>query len=212
MAADLVKVVDNLRDDLKALYLQNPTAIWDLPIIAFAKRTGGVHILDGIKDNEHVIGWLVTHLRNDVESIAVGRMVVKNSTVLGSDGKPVIKEKAIMIMGRNIDTKRTYLSITPCIEHRDYRGDAFAEKQNKTFDPTLKGADKTTNIVDDATNRVVGRLQSKFGPEQVYDSKKGHQFLTDPIIEGVFPSAPGVEESKVENLNAPTVDKAKGLN
>ena len=50
MAADLVKLVSGLRDDLKALYLENPTAIWDLPVIAFARKTGGVNILDGIKD------------------------------------------------------------------------------------------------------------------------------------------------------------------
>lgn len=213
MAAELTKIVDNVRDDLKGTYLQNPTAVWDLPLVAISKRSGGVHLLDGIKDNQHVVDWLATHLANDVEAIVVGRMVAKFSTVLGSDGKPVIKEKAIMVMGRTLSTGRTYVSITPVMEHRDYRRDEVAEKQNKKFDPTLKGADKTSNIVDEESNRVVGRLQAKFGQEQIMDSKKGHQFLCDPIIEGVFPSKAGVEEAKAkaQSLNAPTIDKAKGI-
>ena len=211
MAADLVKLVSGLRDDLKALYLENPTAIWDLPVIAFARKSGGVNILEGIKDNEHVVAWLRSNLVNEVESIAVGRMVIKPSTVLGADGKPVIKEKAILVTGRNIDTKRTYVSITPCKEHRDYRSDQFAEKQNKTFDPTLKGADKTKNI-ENEHGRVVGRLQAKFGPEQVLDSKKGNQFMVDPIIAGVYPDVERrAEDIIAENLNASTVDKIKDI-
>lgn len=210
MAADLIKIVENLRDDLKALYLQQPSAVWDLPIIALSKKTGGVQLLDGIRDNQHVIDWLRTHMANEIESIVIGRMVVKQSTVLGADGKPVIKEKAIMVMGRQLETKRAYLSITPCMEHRDYRSDEFAEKQNKVFDPTLKGADKTTKVVDELTGRA-HYVQSKFGKEQIYDSKKGNVFMIDPIIEGVFPSPRGVEEAVVDNLNAPTANKAQGL-
>lgn len=209
MAADLIKMVETLRDDLKGTYLQNPTAIWDLPIIAISKRSGGVHLLDGIKDDAHVVAWLTTHMQNDIESICIGRMLAKYSTVIGSDGKPIIKEKAIMVMGRTLATGRSYVSITPVQEHRDYRSDEFAEKQNKEFDPTLQHADKTKNIVDPLSNKVVGRLQAKFGKEQVMDSKKGHVFLSDPIIAGVFPEDSRVNEAaaKAENLNAP--DKAK---
>lgn len=213
MAADLIKIVENLRDDLKGLYLQNPTAVWDLPIVALSRRAGGVHILDGIKDNQHVVDWLKTHMANDIESVVVGRMVAKYSEVLDADGNPVIKEKAIMVMGRQLNGNRSYISITPCMEHRDYRREHIAEQQNKVHDPTLKGADLTKNIVDDATNKVVGRLQAKFGKEQIFDSRKGDQFMLDPIIEGVFPTPRGIEEelAKAQNLNAPTIDKAKGL-
>ncbi len=213
MAADLIKMVEAMRDDLKVEYLKDPSAIWDLPIVAFSRKAGGVQILDGIRGDDHVMDWLRTHLQNEVESICVGRMLAKYSDVLDADGKPIIKERAIMIMGKTLDTDRTYVSITPIMEHRDYRRDQVAEEQNKKFDPTLKAPDKTTNILNPYTGKTIGRLQAKFGKEQVMDSKKGHMFLADPIIAGVFPPKRGVEEAqqKAEDLNAQTIDKAKGL-
>ena len=210
MAADLTRMVEGMRDNLKKIYLAQPEAVWNLPMIAVSKKLGGVFTLGQIKSNEHAVEWLRENLVNEVDNIVIGRMVVKQSTVLGADGQPVVKEKAIMVMGRHIDSKRAYLSITPCIEHRDYRSDRFAEKQNKEFDPTLKGADKTAKIVDEITGQQ-HYLQAKFGPEQVYDSKKGHQFLVDPIIEMVYPTPRGTDDAVVENLNAPTVDRARGL-
>ena len=208
MAADLIKIVDNLRDDLKGLYLKHPEAIWDKPIVAFSKKSGGVNYLEGIKDNQHVMDWLRTNLNNDIESIVVARMVVKQSSVLDANGQPIVKEKAIMVMGKQVVTGRTYVSITPCLEHRDYRSDQFAEEQNKKFDPTLKGADATKKVVDEVTGQQ-HYLQSKFGKEQVLDSKKGNQFMVDPIIEGVYPAPRGLD--KAEDLNAPSPDASRKL-
>lgn len=209
MAADLIRMVEGMRDNLKRIHLEKPDAIWDLPMIAVSRKLGGVHILGGIKGNDHAVGWLRENLTNEVENIVIGRMVVKRSPVLGSDGQPVIKEKAIMVMGRHIDSKRAYVSITPILEHRDYRSDRFAEKANKEFDPTLKGADKTTKIMDELTGKQ-HYLQTKFGTEQILDSTKGHKFLMDPIIEGVYPS-PRVDESQAQDLNAPNIEKIQKL-
>lgn len=212
MAVNLIKMVDTLRDDLKATYLKNPTVIWDLPVIALSQAAGSVSILDGIKGDDHVVAWLKTHMQGNIENICVGRMVAKHSTVVDGEGNPIIKEKAIMVMGRTMSTGRTYVSITPCMEHRDYRCDQTAERQNKKFDPTLKGADKTKNIVDEETNKVVGRLQAKFGEEQIMDSTKGQEFLSDPIIEGVVPAKRNLDQIVAENMNAPDKDKiTKGL-
>ena len=205
--ADLVRMVEGMRDNLKRIHLAQPEAVWDLPMISVSRRLGGVHVLSGIKGNDHAVNWLRENLTNEVENIVIGRMVVKHSTVLGADGNPIVLEKAIMVMGRHIDSKRAYLSITPILEHKDYRSDQFAEKQNKEFDPTMKGADKTSKIVNPFTGQQ-HYLQTKFGTEQIHDTNKGEKFLMDPIIENVYPS-PRVDANEAQSLNAPNLEKIK---
>lgn len=212
MAADLVKIVDTMKEDLKEMYLRDPKAVWDLPMIAVSKRTGGVVVLDNLQSNEHAMQWLITHMQNDIESLVVGRMVAKYSSVLGADGKPIITEKAIMVMGRQLGNNRSYVSITPCHEHTDTRDLDTIEKENKVFDPSLKAPD-LDKLITDEHGIIRGRMTAKFGKEQIMDSKKGQVFMMDPIIQGVFPENQRLMEdaAKAENLNAPDKGGFKGI-
>ena len=185
MAADLTKIVETVREDLKKTYKAAPGDIWQKPFVVFVKE-GAIRFLDGVKNEAQLFEWLTQNLDlPKIESIIIGRMVVKRSSVIDPNtNEGTIMEKAIMVMGRDMRTNRVRVSITPCHEHRDYRTDDDIEKTAGTYDPSIQGADIAKPIFD-VTGKILSKLTAKFGQEVVMDTRQGHKFLMDPLIQGI---------------------------
>jgi hypothetical protein len=186
MAADLIKIVNSVRDDLKKAYEQNPGEIWRKPFVVFVSD-GGARFLDGVKDEAQLFEWVTQNLNlPKLEAIVIGRMVVKRSSVIDPNtNEGTITEKAIMVMGRDMRTERVRVSITPCHEHRDYRTDEDIEQTAAQYDPAIAHADINKPIFDPFTGKILSRLTAKFGQETVMDTRQGHKFLMDPLIQGI---------------------------
>lgn len=184
MPPTIEKIVDTVQADLKQLYKQNPMQMWDLPIIVICKVGGEVQYLDNVRSDEQAVEWLAQHLDKNLETIVVGRMVVKRGGVLDAMGEPTIKEKGLMVMARNMIINRTRVSIVKCNEHREYRTAEVVEKQGSLINPAVSSPDVTKSIVDD-TGLIAGVMTGQFGKEDILDSKDGQEFLSDPIIAGL---------------------------
>lgn len=186
MAADLIKIVDQVRDDLKETYKQSPGETWQKPFVVFVSD-GGTRYLDGVKNEGQLFEWVTQNLNlTKLEAIIIGRMVVKRSSVIDPNtNEGTIMEKAIMVMGRDMRTDRVRVSITPCHEHRDYRTDDDIEKTAGQYDPSIAKADINKPIFDPFTGKILSRLTARFGQETVMDTRQGHKFLMDPLIQGI---------------------------
>jgi len=183
---DLVKVVELVRDDLKAEYLRDRTAVWAHPFVGFItdddfKQVGNA------KDEAQIVAWLREFREpNKMKGVVVGRMVAKYSqTIRDQNGDPQITERAILVSGRIIDSDQTYVTITPCKEHKDLRLPEHGEPlKDRPFIPGITSPDKVDPIVN-AFGEVSGFVEMQFGKEQVFDSRRGEMCMLDPIIEGV---------------------------
>jgi hypothetical protein len=195
MAADLVRVVDTVRDDLKKSYIQDPSLIWGNPVVFISQSGGKAGYMkpDADKDlteaeeEKFMIDWM-KQFRNDrsVEAVVVGRMVVKYNGILDSNGNKMISERAILVSGRSFIDGRTRISITPVKEHRDYRQPETIATEATPLNPGLESPDTTKLIM--AGDMITGILIGQFQPEQIMDSRDGVKCVMDPLIEGVFGS------------------------
>jgi hypothetical protein len=205
--ADLVKVMDMVNKDLKALYKEKPGGAWLCPCVVFANNDGSTRVLDGNMPDDQLMPWMAMNLEpKKLDQIVVGRMVIKRGDIIDpTTNQLIIKEKAIMIMGKDMKNNRMRLIITPCKEHRDYRTAEEIETQAKlkAFDPSVKGADIDKVLVDNETGQFYARLTAKFGQEQIFDSRNGHTFLTDPIIAGMT-ELRNVKDDTAEDISDPT--------
>lgn len=184
MSVVIEKLVDTISSDLKQLYKQDPTQIWDKPLIIVSRRDGGVVYLDNIQSDEHALGWLKANINDQLETLAIGRMVVKRGTILDAMGEPTIKEKGLMVFARNFNTGRTRVVITKINEHRDFRTTEEIEKQGTLFNPGLTSPDVDKLMVG-ADGKIEGRMLGQFGKEEILGSKNGQTCMMDPIIAGL---------------------------
>jgi hypothetical protein len=191
MGMDLVRVINSVRDDLKSLYKKDPSAVWDVPFVVIGYDSGNIGYLDGNRRDEDIAEWLrAAREKHRIEAVVIGRMVVKHGKTLDSTGKPVVKERAIMVIGRDLSTGRSRLSITPCFEKRDYRSKQSRESNTGIFDPGNSSPDVTKPILN-AYGADVGTLTATFKKETILDSRQGQKFLLDPIIDGLVETPRG---------------------
>ena len=192
----LEKVVYTVRDDLKNLYHKNPSEIWKHPFIVIINQSDTSYI-DGQHPDHAITAFLKQNVKAGIKGVVVGRMMAKLSDVKDADGNPIVKQKAIIVTGRLLDdTKRSRVSITPLVEHKDYRQ---AKNKEGILDEPVKGGlevpgMKSTDSVKEIKKGelTVGFLSAAFGKEQVMDSKNGQECPVDPIISGL------TEESQEE--------------
>jgi hypothetical protein len=185
--ADLVKVVEQVRDDLKDLYLENQSAVWTRPFVAIV-QTDGPAFLDNANSEAAIVEWL-KHFRgpNQIKGVVVGRMVAKHSKhARDAEGNPIIMEKAILVTGRMLDTAQTYVTITSCREHSDLRNHVHDEPRKDRIEiPGLKSPDKVSAILG-PNGEIRGFKEMQFGKEKVFDSRRGVRCMLDPIISGII--------------------------
>lgn len=184
---DLEKVVNEVRDDLKALYLKDQNAVWTKPFVVMI-GADDTSVMENANDQDAVIEWL-RHFRgpNQIKGIVVGRMVAKfSSTIRDQDGNPQILERAILVSGRMLDAGQTYVSITSAKEHNDLRSTPGDEpNENKPFVPGLTSPDKVDKIIG-SFGQLKGFKSMQFQKEVIFDSRKGEMCQLDPIIDGVL--------------------------
>jgi hypothetical protein len=189
---ELDKVVNKIRDDLKAKYLEDQTAVWEHPFVAFIKEDD-LFIMEAAASEESLVAWL-REFRGPqgIAGVVVGRMVAKFSqTIRDNNGNPQVLERAILVSGRILDGNKTYISITPCREHNDLRnplGDSLAnleQKADRPYIPGLTSPDKVQKIMTE-DGKFMGFKEMQFGEEAVFDSRKGDVCKLDPIIQGVL--------------------------
>jgi hypothetical protein len=196
MALDLPRVVDSVRNDLKKLYRQDPSAVWQRPFVVIA-QDGKTSYLDSEQTDEVMAEWLVQFRGpRRISAVVVGRMVVKYGGVLDASGQPTIKERAILVSGRSFTNGRTVVSITPTREFRDFRSPETIEAQGSLPNPGITSPDTTKMIVDEF-GKIAGHMVGQFGEEQRFDSNKGQHCVLDPLIRGVL-DAPNPLEGKGE--------------
>jgi hypothetical protein len=191
MAVDLVRVVNLVRDDLKKTYTQDPSVIWANPVV-FVSQTGGKagymkDIPEDLNEEEqekYISEWLKQFLNSrQMEAVVVGRMVVKYSGLLDSNGNKMVSERALLVSGRSFVDGRTRLSITQVKEHRDYRSAETIATEATPLNPGLTSPDATKLIM--AGENIVGVMTGQFQEEQVMDSRDGIKCVLDPLIQGV---------------------------
>jgi hypothetical protein len=195
---NLEKVVNEVRDDLRRVYLQDQSAVWQHPFVAILKRDE-VCTLGNAANEEKLIHWLRQFRGPEgIAGVVVGRMVAKYSrTIRDLEGNPQVLEKAILVTGRLLDVGQTYISITPVREHKDLRRPMGDTNENAEpngehlYVPGVNSPDKVAKITDE-TGFVRGFIEMQFGVEQVFDSKRGDQCVLDPLIQGVLNTS-GVE-------------------
>ena len=187
MAIDLTRIVNCVRDDLKKLYSNDPSAVWDKPFVVIAKKGGETSCIDGGVEDAKALGWLQAKFeRKEAEVVVIGRMVAKYGTFIDpTTQQRIILEKALLVTGRDFSNGRTYVVIVPTKEHRDYRSSESMEAGGKIIVPGLKSPD-VTKAIKDEMGVTKGWLTSQFGKEQVFDSRKGQRCLLDPLIQGVI--------------------------
>lgn len=187
---ELDQVVNEVRDDLKKLYLKDQNAVWTKPFVVMI-GADDITVMDNAENQDAVVDWL-RHFRgpNQIKGVVVGRMVAKFSpTIRDQDGNPQILERAILVSGRMLDSGQTYVSITSSKEHNDLRATPGDEPLlNKPFLPGLTSPDKVDKIIGDF-GQLRGFKSMQFQKEVIFDSRKGDTCQLDPIIDGVL-SAP----------------------
>lgn len=178
----LDEYMDIVLDALKKEYLKDTSALWPYPCVAIIKK-GEMKVIDGKYRDEELLAWLNYNLDlKNIEYIIVGRMVVKYFDIVNPQtGSKYIKEKAIMVMGKNMRNNRTKLIILPCKEHRDYRTPEQIEKNEIGIENPIKNPDISKPEFDEK-GKYIDFLTAKFGEPTIYDSNKGDQFLIDPLI------------------------------
>lgn len=191
---DLEKVVDKVREDLKALYLSDQHTVWHHPFVVMI-QDDDIKVLEGAKTPDQLIEWLVSFRGpNQMKGVVVGRMVAKYSkTIRDANGDPQVLERAILVSGRMLDTSQTLVSITPCREHKDMRLPDHGEPvKGRPYIPGLNSPDKVDPLLNEL-GQVAGFKEIQFGEDQIFDSRKGDKCMLDPIIEGVIsmPAGPG---------------------
>ncbi len=187
--ANLVKIMDMVNEDLKKLYKSNPTGVWLYPCLLLVDNDGHVRELDGKVPEADLFKWLCQNMDlKKIKSVIVGRMVVKYGEIIDPNtNAPTITQKAIMVMGKDLSTNRSRVIITECKEHRDYRTQESIEKgMAEGFDPSVKGADVTKMIVDEASGKIASMLTARFGDETIMDTRDGQTFLLDPLMDGII--------------------------
>ena len=186
MAIDMNRVVNCVRDDLKKAYSDNPSAVWDRPMVVVVNKGGETSVLDGVKSDEHIAGWLCEKVgTKKIEAVVIGRMVVKHGKFIDpTTGQLIITEKAILVSGRNFANGRTVVSITPTKEHRDYRSTESQAQSPRLIVPGLSSPD-VTKVIKDEMGVTKGIMTGQFGKEKVFDSRLGERCALDPIIQGV---------------------------
>ena len=189
---NLVKVVNEVRDDLKKEYLKDQSAVWTKPFVVIV-RQDDCSFIPEFHDEDKIIEWL-RNFRDvsQTHGLVIGRMVAKyNHAILDPRGQPMVTQKAILVSGRMLTTGQTYVTITPCHEHSDLRTPKIDEPlKQDLFIPNITSPDKVAPIV--AENGIIkGFRQMQFGDEQIFDSRRGDTCALDPLIEGVL-STPGV--------------------
>jgi hypothetical protein len=192
----LDKVVNEMRDDMKKAYKRDTNEAWTQPCVAIIKDDD-VSFLENARSEEQLVGWLLNFIGPQrIKGIVVGRMMAKYSpTIKDGMGHPVILEKAIIVSGRVFDTEQTYVSITPCKEHKDMRNPEYGEPQKeRPFIPGLESPDSIKPIINEV-GEVTGFEEMQFKAEQVYDSRRGEKCTLDPIIQGVVEAPRGVEDA-----------------
>lgn len=182
MARNIVELVDSVADDLKVAYKRNPSGVWKNPCLIMQDTSGATKILDGDLTNEQVAMWMKQNVDpRKLKVVVTGRMVVKYGKFIDpSTNNPIIEKKAIMVMGKNLKTGRTRVSIVPCHEHRDYRDEETIKKNGQLPNHNLKSPDVTKKILDG--DKTAGYLTAQFGKEEILDSRNGHKFLSDPLL------------------------------
>lgn len=200
----LDEYMDIMVESLKNEYLKDTTALWAYPCLMLVRNDGEVKVVDGHYSNQDLMIWGQTNL--DVKRakyIIIGRMVVKYSTIINpATGKPNIIEKAIMITGKSLNNNRTKLMIFPCKEHKDYRDLDTINKENKNFDPSVKGADVSA-VKSDETGKYSYYLTAKLGTPIIKDTKKGDVFLSDPILKAIGKDVPNIDADSVQDASNP---------
>lgn len=178
----LDEYIDIVLDALKKEYLRDTSVLWPYPCVAIVKK-GEMKIIDGKYSDEELLAWLSYNLDiKNINYIIVGRMVVKYFDMINPQtGTKYIKEKAIMVMGKNIKNNRTKVIILPCKEHRDYRTMEQIEKNEIGIENPIKNPDINKPEFDE-NGKYSNYLTAKFGEPIIYDSNKGDQFLIDPLI------------------------------
>lgn len=195
MSLDLPRVVDSVRDDLKKLYRQDPSALWERPFIVISQQGGQTSYLDSAQPDEVIAGWLAQFRGpKRIEAVVVGRMVVKYGGVLDAAGQPTIQDKAILVSGRSFTNGRTVVSITPTKEFRDFRTVETIEAQGSLPNPGITSPD-TTKILTNEYGQAAGHMLGQFGKEERFDSAKGQTCVLDPLIQGVL-NTPAASEGR----------------
>lgn len=178
------KLFDKLKDDLKKEYLSRPNVLWIFPVVVFDTQKNGVRIIDGKYPDDAVAEYLSKATKNDtIKCVIIGRMGVKRSGVIGADGQPIIKEKSIIIHGKNFLTNEFKTIIIPCKEHFDFRDKEEIEKDHKLIDLTFKSPDLSKFTTDEKGNEF--HVTAKFGKEEEFSTKKGHKQLIDPLLDSL---------------------------
>ena len=184
---DLVRAVNAIKEDLKAKYLEDQAAVWSSPAVLIIANED-VREISGAKSEESLVSWLSEACKKqDMQGIIIGRMVSKYSETLRDiDGNPQILEKAILVTGRLIDTKQTYVVIVPCREHKDLRNPLGGQDPQKSIGaPGVTSPDKVAPIIDEV-GILRGFKEMQFQKEIIFDSRKGEACALDPIIDGVL--------------------------
>lgn len=187
---NLEKVVNDVRDRLKQEYLREPDAVWNRALIVGIRANDCV-FLDGSGSAkpERIISWFKDNMHVEgIKGVCVGRMVAKYSEVVGSNGEPILIEKAILVTGRMLDTSQTLVKITRCVEHKDLRELRPGQDEPVGKLPTLAKMDSPDKSIELKTSygRTRGFRHLRFDPDQVFDSRQGDKCEMDPIISGVI--------------------------
>jgi len=207
--ADIVELINLVKKDLKTAYKQSPTSVWKNACVLFSNKDNGVRILDGNYGDEDIVGWLKYNIDTvKLKTVVVGRMVVKYGDIVDPNtNKPIIKEKAIMVMGKDLIKGRTRVCIVPCHEHRDYRDEETIDKKGEVLNPAIMSPDVSKTIKQD--NKYVSYFTAQFGKETILDSRNGHKFLADPLLNVI--SQQRLDKLKAEEEKVDAFKQLKGI-
>ncbi len=181
----LEKAVYIIRDSLKKTYMENPNAIWDFPCIGLIDKNNELKIIDGKYTDQQIADFLKHHFSfKEIVVITIGRMLVEYGNVIDPNtGKPVIKKKAIVVYGKNIQTNDSMMIVLPCKEHFDTRELKVIENDKETdtiVNATLGGSPDIERSLGIGNKKYW--FKARFGKEEVYSSKKGYKVVEDPLI------------------------------
>jgi hypothetical protein len=177
----LNKLMNLMKENLKKEYLKNPSKLWAYPAIILQRKNGEINTIDGKYPEQAIVEWVYQYVKfENIRIIVIGRMGVKYGNIIDpTTNMPIIKNKSIIIYGKDFEKDIVTLNIIPCYEHRDYRDMKSVETDREIIDLTFKSPDLQKSVVQDNKSFF---LTAQFGKEEIYSTTKGDKFLIDPIF------------------------------
>jgi hypothetical protein len=177
----LNKLIDIMKENLKKEYIKDPSRLWAYPAIILQRKNGEINTIDGKYPDQTIVEWVYQYVKfENIRIMVIGRMGVKYGNIIDpTTNKPIIKNKSIIIYGKDFEKNIVTLNIIPCYEHRDYRDIKSVETDREIIDLTFKSPDLQKSVSQDNQQFF---LTVQFGEEQIYSTEKGNKFLIDPIF------------------------------